>query len=399
VLHGEENRLDYFTRRDLEVLIQEVVSPCISIYLPTERTGPESEKDRILLKNLLKDARDRLGVSGKRRDEIAELVSPAERLLDATSLWPCGCDGMALFRSPRLFRRFRLPVRFEPLAVVSDRFHIKPLLPLLTVSGSFHILALSRVAVRLYHATRQQVSETELPNAPAGVDDTLRFDDPEKQLQFHTGTRSPGGMRPAMYHGQGVGMDDSESNTLRFLKEVDQAVNSALGEEMTPLVLAAVEEIQGLYRRVNGYRQLTEQAIVHNPEDLTAEELRSRAWRIVEPLFRGPLREASETYGTLAGHDSGQSVSEIGTILRAAVSGQVGTLFVRNKEHIWGRYDRESGAVELVDDGEVGSLDLLDLAAAETLLHGGRVFAVDPEEVPGGGTAAAILRYPASRNA
>jgi hypothetical protein len=35
----------------------------------------------------------------------------------------------------------------------------------------------------------------------------------------------------------------------------------------------------------------------------------------------------------------------------------------------------------------------LDLAALEVLRHGGRVFAVDPTEMPGNAAIAALLRY------
>jgi len=41
--------------------------------------------------------------------------------------------------------------------VVSDRFHLKPLLPLLTGDGRFYILALSQNQVRLLQGTRYSV--------------------------------------------------------------------------------------------------------------------------------------------------------------------------------------------------------------------------------------------------
>ena len=36
---------------------------------------------------------------------------------------------------------------------------------------------------------------------------------------------------------------------------------------------------------------------------------------------------------------------------------------------------------------------ILDLAATQTLLHGGAVFAVDPSEVPDATLLAAVMRY------
>jgi len=40
-----------------------------------------------------------------------------------------------------------------------------------------------------------------------------------------------------------------------------------------------------------------------------------------------------------------------------------------------------------------GDEPLLDLAAVQTYLKGGIVYAVEPEKVPGGTSAAAVLRY------
>lgn len=40
-----------------------------------------------------------------------------------------------------------------------------------------------------------------------------------------------------------------------------------------------------------------------------------------------------------------------------------------------------------------GDEELIDLAAVETFKNGGRVYAVNPDEVPGGGVLAAVLRY------
>jgi len=46
----------------------------------------------------------------------------------------------------------------------------------------------------------------ELEDVPQSIAEALRYDDPEKSLQFHTGTSGGGnGERAAMFHGQGIG--------------------------------------------------------------------------------------------------------------------------------------------------------------------------------------------------
>jgi hypothetical protein len=384
--------MDHFTREELELLLDDHQAPCISVYLPTERIGPDSEKDKIALKNLLNQTREHLKAEGHRRDAIGTLTAPIARLLDRPFFWPCGCDGLAIFSSPDLFRTFRLPIAFDRMALVSDHFHIKPLLPLLAAGGSYYILALSRGMVKLFHASGERVIEIPMQKSPENMEDTLRFDDKETQQQFHTGAQR-GGRPTAVFHGQGVGRDESEEDTLRFLKDVDTGVHAILHRETAPLVLVAAEEIQGLYRRVNTYSGLVETGVVHNPRDLTAGDMSARALNLVGPLFERSLHEASEKYLTLSGHDDDQAVSDIRRIMPAASSGQVGTLFLAEGERAWGQFYPEDNVTVCRTEAGEKDVDLLDVAAAETLRHGGQVFTVGRDRMPGGGKVAAILRY------
>jgi len=47
----------------------------------------------------------------------------------------------------------------------------------------------------------------------------------------------------------------------------------------------------------------------------------------------------------------------------------------------------------LHEEAKPGDEDLLDLAAVQTLLNGGTVYAVELEKVPDGASLAAVFRY------
>ncbi len=59
----------------------------------------------------------------------------------------------------------------------------------------------------------------------------------------------------------------------------------------------------------------------------------------------------------------------------------------------WGLFDSSSETVYLHQEKETGDEDLLDFAAAHTLLNGGTVYAVPPEKIPYSTPVAAIFRY------
>jgi hypothetical protein len=384
------------TRDDLRTLVRKHNGLCVSIYMPTHRTGREVQQDPIRLKNLIGNAQDRMVASGVRAPEARELLEPAEMLLHDGLFWQHQSDGLALFVSPEIFHHYRLPFDFEELVVVTDRFHIKPLLPLLSGDGRFYVLALSQNEVRLLQGTRYSVSEVDLEDIPDSLAEAIRYNDPEKRLQFHTGTRTPGGKgkRPAIFHGHGIASaDDPKDYILRYFHQVDGGLRDLLRDEEAPLVLAGVDYLLPIYKETNSYPHLVDEGIEGSPEEMSAKELHEHAWAIVHPLFLSTQKEAAARYEQLAGADTGEASSDLREVIPAAYHGRVETLFVAVGLQQWGAFDADTNAVHLHERAEPGDEDLLDFAAIQTLSNGGSVYAVEPERVPDGALLAAVFRY------
>ncbi len=121
--------------------------------------------------------------------------------------------------------------------------------------------------------------------------------------------------------------------------------------------------------------------------------LHEQAWNIVKPFFEEGQKKAFEKYKQLRGQQSAQATNDLSTAVKAAKFGQVETLFVPLGIQIRGRYDDANNKVILDSQPIPENEDLLDFAAAETILNSGQVFAVPREEMPGDSDLAAILRY------
>jgi hypothetical protein len=311
-------------------------------------------------------------------------------LLDDLEFWRYQSDGLAVFVAPNLFRTYRVPLSLPELVVTGTRFHVKPLLSLLTGDGAFYILALSQNAVRLFEATRDRVSPVDLGGVPTSLQEALRYDHPERQLQFHTSAPRRTTRRDAVFHGHGVGVDDAKDRVLRFCQAVDRGLGDLL-RDTTPLVLAGVESVLAVYRSANTHPGLLDEAISGNPEGLRPEELHARAWPLVEPRFRRAREAAVASYLELRG--TGRATADVEEAVRAALHGRVAVLFVPVGVQRWGRIDRESGTVELHDEPQPEDEDLLNVAAVEALLSGGTVYAVPPAEMLEATGIAAVFRY------
>jgi hypothetical protein len=95
----------------------------------------------------------------------------------------------------------------------------------------------------------------------------------------------------------------------------------------------------------------------------------------------------------LNGQQNGLATSDLATAVKAAKFGQVETMFVPLDEQRWERHEAENNQVIFKPKAERDNEDLLNLAAAETILNSGQVFAVPRRQLPGHGDLAAILRF------
>jgi hypothetical protein len=381
-------KMDVITRDDLEQLVKNRDFPAISIYMPAHRAGPEVRQNPIRFKNLLQRAQDMLDEMGVPGNEI---LQPARDMVKDDLFWSKQSEGLALFLSSTLFLSFRLPIRFDELVLVTERFHTKPLLTLLSNQAAFYVLALSQEGVRLLQCTRQQFKEVTPEEVPRGIAEALKYDDPQSQLQFHTGTGSRGGQRPAMFHGQGVGIDETKDNIRRYFYLVDRGLRSVLRDENAPLVLAGVDYLLPLYREANSYPHLLDKGVAANPDPLSNKELQERAWSVVEPFILKARQEEADQYRNLMG--TGLTSNAVEEILPQASYGRVESLFVSTGAQRWGLFDEKSGEVVLHDRQEPGDVDLLDLAALHTLIRGGTVYAVQQDQVPDKSPICAVFRY------
>jgi len=384
------------SKEDVRALGGAVHEVAVSIYMPTHEAGAATRENPIRFKNRLQEAEELLTERGYKNNQLDELLAPARSLVDDYGFWQHQREGLVVFASEEGLLHYLLPFPPEELTVVSDRFHLKPLLPLLTEDGRFFILAMSLKSARLFEATRYSVSEVPLEGVPTSLEEALRYDDdPEPTLRGYatTGPRRMGGTGAAPLQAQGAEEEDRKEDVLRFFKLFDNHLCRLLEPQgdRIPVVFAGDRGMFPIYREANQYNGLVEEFIEGNPEHVDVETLHGRAWEIVEPHFTARRERDREAF--LQAQGKGGVGTDLEEVLLAAVDSRVETLFVPLHARQWGSFDPEARTVERVGEEGVDTHDLYDLAAVNTLLMGGTVYAVDPEEVPGGGEVAAIYRF------
>ncbi|MBD0347196.1 MAG: hypothetical protein ICV63_20710, partial [Coleofasciculus sp. Co-bin14] len=179
---------------ELKTLVEQPKGLCVSIYMPIFRVGVDVHQNSTRLKNLKREAENTIVESGMSEGEALEFLKPIQDLIDSgDDFWQeNNNNGLAVFLGSGVFHYYRLPVGFSELVVVTDRFHLKPLLSLLTGDGKYYVLALSQQDVRLIECTRNTVREIELEDVPKSLDEALQYDETAKDGQRRISTPKGG---------------------------------------------------------------------------------------------------------------------------------------------------------------------------------------------------------------
>jgi hypothetical protein len=386
--------MEFVTAGEIQKLLKTQSSPCVSIYMPTHYANKEVRQDSIRLKNLLRKAEEQLTGWGMSSQDAQAYLTPALSFLDNSMFLEHQSHGASFFLSREGFQHYHVPLEMKELVTVGSRFHLMPLLPLLTQSDHFYILALSQKKLRLYDATLQSIREVDLKNVPTNIDAALQLDLTNKGRQYRVETGSGAAQRPGSYHGQGAGMDSIEhkKDILRYFQMVDRALQAQVLPNDRPLmVLAGAEYELPLYREANTYPNLVDGGVATNPSGLDLKELHARGKEIIRPLLVQRQQAVINQYHGLMG--TSRISESLEDILRAAHGGRVSVFLAPAGMERWGRFDAHTSQVELHSQYGPGDEDLLNVAAVQTLLHDGTVYVLQPDMMPDHRQAAAVFRY------
>jgi hypothetical protein len=357
---------DIPTRAQIERLLANRSASSVSIFLPTSRSTLGARSDRVTFANLVEAALGRLRESGAAANDVSSVEEGLQAIVEDDEFWTRQADSLAVFVTPDCAQAFRLPNQLTELVQVADRFHVKPLLRAITFPQAAYVLALSKGAVRLLEigpdAAPQEVAVAELPSDAW---------DPRSNKVFMARDRN-------------------------YVRQIDHALRGVLNGSDLPLILAATEGIAALYRTVNTYPHLADTRWPGNPEEATDAELAAGARTILDEVYAAQLAATSALFSQRL--SQGRAATDLSDIARLATLGAVDTVLVDIDGVVPGSIDEETGALtfDTAVDSENAAADtygIVDEIARRVFLASGQVLAVRAADIPGGGPAAAILRY------
>lgn len=354
---------------------------CVSIYVPAHdsETGKES---RSFLKRMLKEVSDSLTEKGMSDKDAKRFLFNAYELLQEPELWRHLKNSFALFITEDNFESYQLPYEAGPFYYTGDRFYLRPLLPAVNGTERFYLLALSEDHAELFEGNRHKLhpigSDVVLPK---NLEAALERETAEQNVQRNRGGSA---FESPIYENDEMGSEHRSKQYKRYAYQVDLGVQKAIADERTPLVLATTDQMVPIYKDTSDYLEIAPAHISGKPEDKSERELHEKAVEIISNFYHGKQEQRLKAFGEY--EKDGAASSSIFEIVAKANKGEISTLFVAEDQHSWGSYQSKNDTVELHKERQADSIDLIDLVATQTHLHGGKVYFLPKEQLPQSGT-------------
>lgn len=372
-------------------LLDKCDPPCLSLYQPTHRHRPDNQQDSIRFRTLVKELEKSLRRQYSKAD-IQTLLQPFLKLANDRDFWNHTLDGLAVLGARGVFRVYKLQRTVAEFAIVADSFHSKPLMRILQSADRYQVLGLSREEIRLFEGNRDALDEIELAE---GVPKTITEALGDELTDPHLTVASYGGIgqgRTPMHHGHGGKESEVDIDTERFFRAVDREILEHHSKPLElKLILAALPQHHQLFHRVSSNPFLIEDSIEVHPDAVTIDELRRRAWQILEPHYLARLGKLAEEFGNAKSKGLGDDV--LVQVTKAVVAGRVATLMIESDRMLPGRIDPATGEIEFGEISHPEVDDVLDDLGELALKKGGQIVIIPAKQMPTDTGIAAIYRY------
>ena len=375
---------DVITFNDLKELAS-ARPPCITILAPVPTPFELSPR----LKNAMRHTQSKLEERAGKGTSTDALMGPIRELAMAAETAGLWSNSLILFRSPDVFRYYRL-YRSVPQAMeaAEDRFQIRPLLAALGTEQRFHVLGLSRKHIRLLDCTQYRTEEARIDNVvQQDMREWLKIRQPDHVLDNRAVAGPSVGSMKGVTFGTSADRERENEYVSHFFKEVDKGLNTLLRADSAPLLLAGVESEVAIYRRVSSNPRLHEKAVNGSPDGLPDQELHRRAMEQIMQSYSKPVEKALSDFEKY--RDTGRISTDHHEIVRAAWEGRVLDLLISEGAELRGTWNEEKRDIETDNPRE----DLLNAAALQTVLHGGQAFVLEAKKMPLSQEAVAVLRF------
>ncbi|WP_413533842.1 hypothetical protein [Empedobacter brevis] len=349
-------------------LASEKESPSITISFNTHRTQPDNQKDPIKLKNLVKEAEERILKEYDKRD-VADILERLNQLPEELEIHK-NLESLNIYLSKDTFEFIRTtwPVDLEGVWV-DDSFAIRPLIKEMNRNEEYLVLYLTQKGVHLYEALNDSI-----------VNEIVNDDFPYTESNYNLSHL--------------FSNTDKESNKLKeFYNQVDKAVQKANPEQALPCLVVAVEVN---YNTLLSVADIPSMYIGNVSTDFNSptqkNEFMELAWDFMKNRQHENRAKYIEEMHEAVG--KGQVLTDLQEIYQAALDGR-GDLLIVNQDFQQPVRMIDDRTFELVDDATENGVvdDITSVIAWDVISKKGKAIFTSQEEINDLGKIVLKTRY------
>jgi hypothetical protein len=356
-------------KQTLESLANERNTPCVSISLNTHRTHPDNEQDIILLKNLLKEAEERVILEfGKR--PVSSLLEKIANIGDEIDP-NFNLDSLHIYLSNSTKEIIRSTWNTNSNSVhISDSFDIRSLMKSYNRTENYYILLLSQSGVKLFSMVNEKI-----------ISEYLNDDFPFHENR-HYNTHSD------------KGSDSKHLDDLvrEFMNKIDKAVVNVFNETGLHVVVISTEDnFSRLSQVMDKHSIYLGHANIDN-NHIDMDHIASQGWDIVKELQHKHRKEAILEMKEAVGQ--GIVSTDLQEIFQASLDGRGDLLIVHQDfaKSVRMTGDRTFDIV-LNQNEKYVIEDITSMIAWNVLSKKGRIYFTTQEEIKDIGQIALKMRY------
>lgn len=373
--------IEKLNHEDLLRLTSVQDGPCISIYIP----AMPGKTMQIEYEALVRRASHLL--SFESREELRESLleklynfNPAEPLKEQEK-------GLAIFINKHWSGYFTAHHELPSKVVVSETFHLKPLLEDLQRRHIYRILVISAEEAVLLNCDGTTGTEAHTFLFHQGQhSNTIHW---KHQDESET-AQIPHLKSNLRARGQQDNQFKRKTGVKLFLRWIEAKISKEEAYKKIPLFIFTNEALFSSYKEVSHHPNPTLCKIDSNKGVPRMESLIHQANLQIQIDINKQKSLSALEIDKLAKQK--KILDDLLKISRAAIDGKIQTLFLRDNIEIWGQLHRKSAQITF-HEKQMDSKDddILDDIACEVIRHGGEVVVLTAKDMPTRSPAAAIL--------
>lgn len=375
-------------------LLDQREHPCFTIMMPTHQTPPEVENDPLQFKNLVSELENKIRTN--KLDKYLPLISSLHQVETDRDFWMHQEEGLAVFINPSYIKVVKAQIPLPTHTIVSDSFHVKPLYRYYQERGAFQVLVLGQDHVHLYEGNKFKLQELDLSGkVPKSMKEALG----SELTDDHYNTASATGKGSRKRANQGTGhvvhgymekSQEKENDANRFFRIIDERIYEHFSKPSgLPLILATLSEHQSRFREHSKNKSLLAEGITADISQLTAKEIKDKAWEIFGMHHQEQIKEILEQQSLAESQNKSHSLLE--DVALDAIDGKIEILLVEEDRIIKGKILEDERRIEYMPSGVD---DILDDLSAMVIEKSGRVILLPADQMPHQGGAVSINRHP-----